>query len=104
MFDHRPIAFAPDRKARESEDYHNDRMCATYQVGFPVPSVDQIPRIGPGEIRKRISLPLVLVRSVFGHDVFQLLYIHSSTINAIARSEDHVDIVDKLVKGIQRFG
>jgi hypothetical protein len=71
-----------------------------YQIALPIAVVDKIPRISSSVIRKRISLPISLVRRIFTHEVLQFLYVYASAVDAIARAQDFVDIFDKPVKAI----
>ena len=72
----------------------------TYQIALPIAVVDKVPRISSSVIRKRVSLPISLVRRIFAHEVLQFLYVYASAVDAIARAQDFVDICDKALKAI----
>lgn len=86
---------------------HGERFVAarqsTYQITFSIARIYQIPGICSGVVRESVSLPFCLIGGILGHDMLQLLNVHSSAINAITRTKYDVDIVDKLIEGIERF-
>ena len=73
---------------------------ATYQIALPITVVNEIPRIASSVIGERISFPVGLVGRVLAHEVLQLLYIYTSAVDAIAKAQDHVDILYKPVETI----
>ena len=75
----------------------------TYQIALAVAVVDQVPCVSSAVVGKCISIPVCLVGGIFLHKPLQLLYIYPSAVDAIARTEDGVDVLYKLMKAIYRF-
>lgn len=74
----------------------------THQVALAVAVVHKVSRISSSIIRERISLPVCLVGRIVRHKTLELLHVYPRAIYAIARAQDVVDLVDKLVETIYR--
>ena len=74
----------------------------THQVTLAIAVVHKVSRISSGIIRERISLPVRLVGRILRHKPLELLHVNPRAINAIARAEHVVDLVNKLVETIHR--
>jgi hypothetical protein len=75
----------------------------TYQVTLAIAIIHKVSRVSSTIIRERISLPVCLVGRILRHQALELLDVYPRAIYAIARAEDVIDLVDKLVETIQRL-
>lgn len=74
----------------------------TYEIAFPIPSIDEVPRVRSAGVREGVSLPPVFRGGIVLHCRFELFDINVGTIDPVAGAEDSVDVVDKALEVVAR--